>query len=104
MPELNPQSPYTLFLVLVLLLLGSTGGNHVDRHLDYMLNSLQAAKDSIAAVRQGFRTFHATLVPPAPSTAPASAPAPAPVVQTAPVSSPTPAGDGAQWPPAVAGS
>ncbi|MDA8334514.1 MAG: hypothetical protein M0Z41_05875 [Peptococcaceae bacterium] len=57
------QNPFTLFLILMLLVLSSpNGGTHVDRNLDYVVNSLQAARDSIAAVRQGFQTFHTTLV------------------------------------------
>ncbi|HUW63821.1 MAG TPA: hypothetical protein VMW83_03845 [Spirochaetia bacterium] len=64
--ELDSQNPFTLFLILVLLVLGSpNGGTHIDRHLDYMVNSLQAARNSIQTVRQGFQTFHATLIPPA---------------------------------------
>lgn len=65
--DVNPTNPFTLFLVLVLLILGSPNeGTHLDRHLDYMVNSLQGVRNSIQTVRQGFQTFHATMMPPAP--------------------------------------
>ena len=60
------QNPFTLFLILVLLVLSSpNGGTHIDKHLDYIVNSLQTARNSIQTVRQTFQTFHAALVQPA---------------------------------------
>jgi hypothetical protein len=67
------QNPFTLFLILVLLVLSSpNGGTHIDKHLDYIVNSLQTARNSIQTVRQSFQTFHATLVQPAQATEPAA--------------------------------
>ncbi|MGB9802902.1 hypothetical protein [Desulfofundulus sp.] len=56
---LQPNSPFTLFLILILLLL-STRPN-VEQQLAHLSSLLQATRQSVQIFRSGMETFHAGL-------------------------------------------
>ncbi len=59
---LQPNNPFTLFLILILLIL-STRPN-VEQQLAQLTSLLHATQQSVQIFRSGMETFHASLVNP----------------------------------------
>lgn len=53
---LNPRSPYTLFLILVLLSL--SWEEETEEHLDNIRMLVLNTKNSLESMRTGFESFH----------------------------------------------
>lgn len=63
---LEPYNPYTLFLILVLLLLAS--GRDCDQKLDFLGSLIQATQASVQSMRRGLETLQAGFRPARPNT------------------------------------
>ncbi|GAB6182145.1 hypothetical protein JCM14036_34640 [Desulfotomaculum defluvii] len=57
---LDAQSPYTLFLILILLILGTE--KDLESHLDNARNLILETKRSIENIRGGYQTMHTSLM------------------------------------------
>ncbi|GAB6156934.1 hypothetical protein JCM39194_01340 [Desulfotomaculum varum] len=57
---LNAQSPFTLFLILILLILGTE--QDVERYFDNARTFILETKRSLESIRGGFENMHANML------------------------------------------
>ena len=56
---LDPQSPFTLFLILVLLILGTE--KELESYLENARNFIQETRRSLENIRGGFQNMHTNM-------------------------------------------